>query len=363
MRYSIFVVLATMFLGFSSALGERIKDITDIQGVRSNPILGYGLVVGLDGTGDDAPVSQRAMASILRNFGLVLNPEDLSSKSIASVMVTTQLPAFGRKGSTIDVTVSAIGDATSLQGGMLLMTPLKGADKQVYAVAQGSITVGGFLASGQDASVTKNHTAVGRIPGGATIEREEIADWFENGRITLNLRNPDFATAGRIAKAINSVFPNSSYAEDAGAIHVTIPKKLRKADLTGFVDKINSQIVQVDMPAIVVINERTGTIVVGQNVGISMVAISHGNLTIVTQEKDYVVQPLPFSETGTTEKVHRTELEAIEEQAALHVVPRQVSVSELARALNAMGLTPRDLIAIFEALRKAGALQAQLKIM
>ena len=365
MRYSIFVVLVlvAMFLGISSACGERIKDIADIQGVRGNPILGYGLVVGLSGTGDSSTASQQALSSILGNMGLVIDPRNLSSENIASVVVTAQLPPFGRKGSTIDVAVSAFGDASSLQGGTLLMTPLLGADKQPYAVASGSITVGGFLASGQEASVTKNHTTVGRIPGGATIEKEEIADWFENGLITFNLHNPDFATAGRVAKAINSVFPNSSSAEDAGTVSVMIPKKLRKADLTDFVTKINSLEVKVDMPALVVINERTGTIVVGQNVGVSMVAITHGSLTIVTEEKDFVSQPLPFSEKGKTDKMHRTELQAIEGPGSLHIVPRQVSVSELARAFNAMGLTPTDLIAIFQALRDAGALQARLKIM
>ncbi len=362
MRYSALVALVTMLLVFP-ARGERIKDIVDIQGVRGNPLWGYGLVVGLNGTGDDSEVSRRALVNVLRQSGLVLNPDDMSSKNIASVLVTAELPAFGRKGSKIDVTVSAIGDASSLMGGTLLITTLMGADREVYAVAQGSISIGGFSASGQAASVSKNHPTVGRIPAGATVEKEEIADWVENGRITLNLRNPDFATADRVAKAINAVFSRSSHAEDAGTIRVVIPKTLAKADLTGFLDKIGVLEVQVDMPALVVINERTGTIVVGQNVGISTVAISHGSLTIITKEKEYVSQPLPFSKTGTTEKVHRTEIKAIEEQGALHVVPRQVSVSELARALNAMGLTPRDLIAIFEALRQAGALQAQLKIM
>ena len=362
MRYSAIVALTTMLL-VSSAGGERIKDITDIQGVRSNPLWGYGLVVGLNGTGDDAPISRRALANILRHTGLVLAPGDLTSKNIASVLVTAELPPFGRKGNTIDVTVSATGESSSLQGGMLLMTPLMGADGQTYAVAQGSLSIGGFSASGQNATVTENHPTVGRIPGGATIEKEEIADWVENGRIRLNLRNPDFATAGRIAKAINSIFQRSACADDAGTIQVIIPKTLTKADLAGFVEKIGSLKVRVDMPALVVVNERTGTVVIGKNVGISTVAISHGNLTVVTEEKDYVTQPLPFSETGTTEKTHRTEIKAIQGQGKLHVVPRQVSVSELARALNAMGLTPRDLIAIFEALREAGALQAQLKIM
>ena len=342
---------------------ERIKDIVDIQGVRSNPLLGYGLVVGLNGTGDDSPASQRALASILRKSGLVLEPKDVASKNIASVIVTAELLPFARKGSRMTVTVSAIGNTTSLQGGTLLMTPLMGADKQVYAVAQGAILVSGFAATGQSASVAKNHPTVGLIPGGATVEAEELADFVENGYVTLNLRNPDFTTSEKISKVINSIFRNSSVAVDAGTIKVEVPKTLTRGELTGFIDKISALNVKVDQPALVVINERSGTIIVGENVGISTVAISHGSLTIVTQEKDFVSQPLPFSKTGTTEKMNRTDITAREEGGALHVVPRQVSVSELARALNAMGLTPRDLISIFEALRQAGALQAKLKIM
>ncbi len=363
MRRLVTGILLMLLLFALPTRAERIKDIVDIQGVRSNPLLGYGLVVGLNGTGDDSTASQRALANILRRSGLVLEPKDVSSKNIASVIVTAELLPFARKGSRMDVTVSSIGDTTSLQGGTLLMTPLMGADKQVYAVAQGPILVSGFAAEGQTSSVSKNHPTVGLIPAGATVEKEEIADFVENGCVTLNLRNPDFTTSEKIAKAINSIFGNSSNAVDAGTIKVEVPKTLTRGELTGFIDKICALKVKVDMPALVVINERSGTIIVGENVGISTVAISHGNLTIITQEKDFVSQPLPFSKTGTTGKMHRTEITAREEGGALHVVPRQVSVSELARALNAMGLTPRDLISIFEALRQAGALQAQLKIM
>ncbi len=343
--------------------GERIKDIVDIQGVRSNPVWGYGLVVGLNGTGDGAEPSKRALANILRKSGLKLTPDDISSENIASVLVTADLGPFARQGSTIDVTVSAIGDAESLQGGTLLITPLMGADGEVYAVAQGPLSVGGFSASGDSASVSKNHPTVGRIPGGAHVEREELAEFIQNGKIMLNLRNADFSTADTIAKSINASYKHAAHAVDAGTVRVTIPPKLTKADLASFIDKIGQLQVEVDNTALVVINERTGTIIVGQNVGISTVAISHGNLSVVTEEKDYVSQPQPFSDTGTTEKTNRTDITAVEEQASLHVVPRQVSVSELARALNAMGLTPRDLISIFEALRKAGALQAKLEIM
>ncbi len=364
-RVFLAAALTGIFIGISDTpvRGERIKDIVDIQGVRSNPIWGYGLVIGLNGTGDGSESSKRALANILRKSGLKLTPDDISSENIASVLVTAELGPFSRRGSTIDVTVSAIGDSESLQGGTLLITPLMGADGEVYAVAQGPLSVGGFSASGTSASVSKNHPTVGRIPGGATVEREELAEFVENGKIMLNLRNPDFSTADSIANAVNGVYSRSAYAVDAGTVRIYIPSGVTEAELAGFIDKVGQLRVDVDNTALVVINERTGTIIVGQNVGISTVAISHGNLSVVTEEKDYVSQPLPFSETGTTEKTHRTEVTAVEEQASLHVVPRQVSVSELARALNAMGLTPRDLISIFEALRKAGALQAKLKIM
>ena len=343
--------------------GERIKDIVRIKGVRSNPLRGFGLVVGLSGTGDDAPASRRALANLLRRTtGLVLTPNDLASNNIASVMVTAELPPFARTGSTIDVTVSTIGSATSLQGGTLLMTPLMGADDQVYAVAQGAVSIAGFRVAGQAATVSKNHTTVGRIPSGAKVEKEELARFVEKGAITLQLVNSDFTTAENITKAINKLYPKAARTEDAGCVRVEVPKKLSKSDIPGFIDKIGAQEVKVDSPAMVVINERTGTIVVGENVRISTVAIMHGSLSIITQEKDFISQPLPFSRTGTTERIQRTDITAKEEKRPLHVVPRQASVAELARALNAMGLTPRDMITIFQALRAKGALQAVIKI-
>ena len=344
------------------ARAERIKDVTDIQGIRGNPLQGYGLVVGLAGTGDTAAVTPRALANVLRRQGLSVTPADLAGQNVASVIVRAELPAFGRLGQRIDVEVSAIGDAQSLQGGTLLMTPLLGADGQVYAVGQGPIIMGGFSASGQASSVSKNHTTVGLIPGGANVEREETATFVRNGTVALNLRNPDFSTAEDIRAAINAVFPDAADTLDAGTVQVRLPAGLAPTHLGAFLDRIGLLEVKVDTPALVVLNERTGTIIVGENVGISTVAISHGNLSIVTQEKDFVSQPLPFSRTGTSERMHRTEITAIEEQGPLNVVTRKVSVQDLARALNAMGLTPRDLISIFQALKQAGALQADLKV-
>ncbi|MBM4017741.1 MAG: flagellar basal body P-ring protein FlgI [Planctomycetes bacterium] len=362
MRRLLILIAATAALA-APAAAERIKDVTDIKGVRGNPLQGYGLVAGLAGTGDGAAASQRMLANLLRRSGLALLPAEVASKNVAFVTVTAELPPFARAGALLDVTVSATGQATSLQGGTLLVTPLYGADGQVYAVAQGSLVIGGFAASGEKSSISQNHATVGRIPAGATIERDEISTMLdETGAVVLTLRNPDFATAEQVRAAVSAVFPGAAETIDAAAVRIRPPAGLARGDLAAFLDRIGSLDVKVDAPAIVVINERTGTIVVGQNVGISTVAISHGNLSIITQEKEFVSQPLPFSRAGTTEKTKQTEITAVEEKGTLHVVPRQVSVSELARALNAMGLTPRDLISIFEALRQAGALQAQLKV-
>ncbi len=360
------IVTIVMLLGLMvcSVSAERIKDIVEIQGIRSNPLVGHGIVLGLSGTGDDSLATRQALARYLRRMGLAMEPEDVATKSVASVTITATLPPFGRKGSRIDVTVSTEFDATSLQGGILLMTPLKGADGQVYAVAQGAVSIAGFSATGESSSIVKNHTTTGRIPNGATIEREELAEFVVRGAIILQLRNPDFATANRIAEAINGHFTRSATALDAGTVRVQIPRNLPRSELVGFIEKARSFEVKVDTPALVVINERTGTIVVGENVSISTVAIMHGSLEIITQEKDYISQPMPFSRggRGTTERVHRTEIEVTEETSPMYFKPKKVSVSELAKALNAMGLTPRDLISIFQALRQQGALQAELKI-
>ncbi|MHC4570534.1 MAG: flagellar basal body P-ring protein FlgI [Planctomycetota bacterium] len=348
--------------------GERIKDIVDIQGIRSNPLTGIGLVIGLAGSGDSTLPSRQVLTSIFRNSGIVLSPEDLTSDNVAIVMVTGQLGPFARKGSRIDVDVSAIGDAKSLQGGMLLPTPLKGLDDQVYAVAQGGVSIGGWTASGDTASITKNHQTVGRIPDGGIVEKEEIArfvDYIGGHRlITLNLRNSDFSTAERISKVINQTYPKSAAVVDAGTIKVTVPTEVSESDIAGFINDVTSPEVKVDTPAVVVINERTGTIVVGEKVGISTVAISQGSLVVKIQEKEIVSQPIaPFSDAGTTEVIPETLIGVIEKEGYLIPVSRAVTVSDLAKTLNAIGATPTDLIAIFNALKKAGALQAKLVIM
>jgi flagellar P-ring protein precursor FlgI len=347
---------------------ERIKDIVDIQGLRSNPLTGIGLVIGLAGTGDSGVLSRQMLTNMLRESGLVLTPSDLTGGNIAVVWVTAELGPFAREGSRIDVDVSAIGDAKSLQGGKLLPTPLKGLDGQVYAIADGGVSIGGWTAAGDKASITKNHQTVGRIPDGAVVEKEEIAKFYEYiggyRLITLNLRNSDFSTAEQISKAINRDYANSAVVVDAGTVTVRVASEISEEDIAGFIVDITKHEVKVDVPAMVVINERTGTIVVGENVGISAVAISQGSLVIKIKEMPIVSQPTaPFSDAGQTKVVQET-LIGIEENEG-HLIPmsRSVTVSELAKSLNGIGATPTDLIAIFNALKKAGALQAKLVIM
>jgi len=347
---------------------ERIKDIVDIQGIRSNPLRGTGLVIGLAGTGDNTLLSRQMLTNILRDSGLVLAPDDLKGSNIAVVMVTAQLGPFAREGSRIDVDISAVGDAKSLQGGMLLPSPLYGLDGQAYAVAQGGVSIGGWAASGDKASITKNHQTVGRIPDGAIVEKAEIATFVEyiggHRLITLNLRNSDFSTAERISSAVNQTYPNSAAVVDAGTIKVKVPTEITQTGIAGFIDDITRPEVKVDVPAVVVINERTGTIVVGENVGISAVAISQGSLVVKIRETAKVSQPIaPFSDAGTTEVIPETIVGVEEKDAYLIPVSRSVTVSDLAKTLNAIGATPRDLIAIFNALKEAGALQARLVIM
>ncbi|MHC4629653.1 MAG: flagellar basal body P-ring protein FlgI [Planctomycetota bacterium] len=347
---------------------ERIKDIVDIQGIRSNPLRGVGLVIGLAGNGDTTLLSRQMLTNILRDSGLVLSPSDLTGGNIAVVMVTAELGPFAREGSQIDVDVSAVGDAKSLQGGMLLPTPLKGLDGQVYAVAQGGVSIGGWTVAGDNASITKNHQTVGRIPGGGIVEKEEIATFVEyiagHRIITLNLRNNDFSTTERISKAINQDYPDSAVVVDAGTVKVKIPSEISRTGIVDFIVDITKPEVKVDVPAVVVINERTGTIVVGENVGISAVAISQGSLVIKIKEMPIVSQPTaPFSDAGDTKVVQQTIIGVEEKDAYLIPVSRAVTVSELAKVLNAIGATPRDMIAIFNTLKKAGALQAKLVIM
>lgn len=368
-------VLAALIISVLTGccFSQRIKDIVDIQGVRGNPLTGIGLVVGLSGTGDSTLPSQQILSKIFRDSGVVLSPQELDGGNIAVVMVTCMLGPFDHEGKQIDVDVSSIGDAKSLKGGILLPTPLKGLDGpgldgQVYAVAQGPLSISGWTASGDKGSISKNHQTVGRIPGGAIVETEELASFVEHlsGQryVTLNLRNEDFSTAEEIKEKINDKFPESTFVIDPGTVQIRIPSEISDRNIAAFIDTATSYEVEVDSPAVVVINERTGTIVVGENVGISEVAISQGSLVVKVSETATVSQPTAsFSDAGQTQVVPETRIGIDEQKGHLISVPRVVTVSELANALNAIGASPTDLIAIFNALKKAGALQAKLEIM
>jgi flagellar P-ring protein precursor FlgI len=358
------ILIALVFLTPYAAYAVRIKDIASIQGVRRNQLLGYGLVVGLDGTGDDdkTEFTIQSVASMLEKMGIVVNPEDVDIDNVAGVMVTANLPAFAKVGTRIDVVVSSIGNAESLQGGTLLMTPLKAPDGEVYAVAQGPISIGGFAFAGAaGGGVQKNHPTVGQIPGGAIIEKEVKFDLSKKTSLEISLRQPDFTTCLRMAKAIQESI-GSGMAEplDAGTVSVKIPESYNN-NMVAFISNIEKLEIMPDITAKVVVNERTGTVVIGDNVRISTVAVSHGNLSIVIKEQPAVSQPLPFS-AGETVVVPQTEVQIQEQISKLILVPEGASIGDVIRGLNAIGVTPRDLIAILQAIRAAGALQAELEI-
>lgn len=372
MKSRLILLLIILLSAVKIAQCQRIKDIADIQGIRGNPLTGIGLVVGLAGTGDASLPSQQMLSNILKNSGQVLSPTDFTGGNVALVVVTAELGPFARIGSEITATVSSMGDAKSLQGGRLLPTLLKGLDGetlldgQVYAIAQGGVSIAGWTAAGDKASITKNHQAAGEAI--AIVEKEEIATFIEyvadQRFITLNLRNVDFSTAEQISRTINQIYPNSAAAIDAGTIRVRIPDEISQRNIAGFIDNITKPEVNVDTPAVVVVNERTGTIVVGENVCISSVAISQGSLTVKIRERDEVSQPTtPFTENATTEVTQATDISVSEKEGYLIPIPMTVTVAELANTLNAIGATPTDLIAIFHALKRSGALQAKLEIM
>lgn len=362
---SIGLFLVGSILLIQQAHAVRIKDIADIKGVRQNQLVGYGLVVGLDGTGDsdDATFTIQSLSSLLEKMGVTVQPDELEVENVAAVMVTADLPPFARVGSRIDVLVSSIGDADNLQGGTLLFTPLKAANGQVYAVAQGPVSTGGFAASGGSGDrVQKNFPTVGRVVGGASVEKEISSNFNLKHTLTLALRQPDFTTASRVAAAINRAFYDQlARTQDAGTIWVKIPETYL-GDTVQFVTLIESLGVTPDSVSKVVINERTGTVIMGENVRIATIAIAHGNLSIQINETQEVTQPLPFSE-GVTTVTPESEVLIKEGSNPLFLVKSGVSIGEVVKALNALGVSPRDLIAIFQALKAAGALQAELEIM
>ncbi len=357
-------VLVILLCLSADAHAVRIKEIISIQGVRQNQLVGYGLVVGLNGTGDGdkAKFTIQSLVSMLEKMGMTVNPIDIKVKNIAAVMITADMPPFSRSGTRMDVSVSSIGDAKDLQGGTLLFTPLKAADGQTYAIAQGAISTGGFSAKGAGASAQKNFPTVGRVVGGALIEKEVPTSFRNKESLMLTLNHPDFTTATRVAESINVAFSSSiARTSDSASIEVRVPPKYVD-NVVGFVTVIEALGVTPDVESKVVVNERTGTVVIGENVRISKVAIAHGNLSIQIKESADVSQPLPFSQ-GQTVATPNTNLVVKEDKAPIFLMEAGASIGEIVRALNALGVTPRDLISIFQALQAAGALQAKLEIM
>ena len=345
----------------------RIRDLTEVEGVWTNQLVGLGLVTGLNGTGGKSPITRQLALNFIQRYGLRVDPEirarlrtDTSDKTnnLSVVTVTADLPAFARNGQTIDILVSTFDDAKNLAGGQLIMTPLKGVDGEVYAVASGAISTGGFAFSGDAAGAQKNHPTTGRIPNGATIERETCTPIGQNGVVRMLLRQSDFETARRIVIAINTEYPAAARAIDSTTIELNVPTPLAD-DVSGFIGCVGNLKVIPDRPARVVINERTGTVIIGENVRLARVLITHANLSITTAETPEVSQPAPFSQ-GQTTVVPRTQLDVVEEKSFVNEINRQATVGDLASALNALGVTPRDLSSIFQQLKESGALHAEL---
>ncbi|MDD3182260.1 MAG: flagellar basal body P-ring protein FlgI [Alphaproteobacteria bacterium] len=345
---------------------SRLKDVVDFEGVRDNMLIGYGLVVGLNGTGDsltNSPFTETSLVGMLERLGVNTRGTSMKTKNVAAVMVTATLPPFASQGSRVDVVVSTLGDAKNLTGGTLLVTPLLGADGEVYAVAQGMMAVGGFSAQGQGASVTKGVPTSGRIANGAIVEREIPFRLADLGSIRLSLRNPDFTTANRVAASINQHLKgNVAVALDAATVRVLVPDA-RRHDIVGLMTDIEQVQVSPDQVARVVIDEQSGVIVMGENVRINTVAIAQGNLTIRITETPQVSQPAPLSQGGTTTTVPRTAIEVDQgEGKKLGVFNPGVSLQEMVQSLNALGIGPRDMITILQSIKAAGALQADLEI-
>lgn len=348
------------------ATSVRLKDIVQFEGIRKNPLVGYGLVVGLQGTGDtlgNSPFTQQSMEAMLERLGVNTRNQNINSQNVAAVIVTAELPPFARQGGRIDVVVNSLGDAESLLGGTLLVTPLMGADGEVYSVAQGPIVVGGFTAQGNAATVTKNVPTVGRISGGGIVERETGFELAQMRTMNLTLRNPDITTARRIALAINrEMGAGFSRALDPSTIHIRFPNT-REFNIVETLAKIEQIRVDTDQVARIVIDEKSGIIVMGQNVRVDEIAISQGNLTIRVTETPQVSQPNAFGQAGETQTVDRSAISIDEEEHKLAVLKPGVNLHELVDGLNALGIGPRDMISILQTIKAAGALQAEIEVM
>jgi flagellar P-ring protein precursor FlgI len=360
------LVLASILPPVTAQATARLKDIVEFEGIRDNMLVGYGLVVGLNGTGDslrNAPFTKQSLEGMLERLGVNTRGGSSQTKNVAAVMVTANLPPFARHGSRIDLTVSTLADAKSLQGGTLLVTPLYGADGEVYAVGQGPIAVGGFTASGDAGSVTKNVPTGGRIPAGAIVEREVPFELANLATLRLRLRNPDLTTARRVAVAINGHLGLATARPlDPGTVNLDVPVNFR-GNLVGLMTEIEQLSVEPDLPARVVIDEKSGIIVMGKDVRVDTVAIAQGNLTIRVTETAQVSQPQPFSQTGQTVTVPRTDIKVDDGKGnKLVVLQRGVSLQQLVDGLNSLGVSPRDLISILQAIKAAGALQAEIQI-
>jgi flagellar P-ring protein precursor FlgI len=373
---SLAICLTTAAAAVASAAGDntpvttgstvRVKDIASLQGVQPTPLIGYGLVVGLNKTGDRRQTifSAQTLANMLERFGVLVPGDQVKIENIAAVLVTTELPAFVRKGGRLDVTVSSVGDARSLQGGTLMATALRGPDGSVYALAQGPLTLGGFGAGrGGGTSVQVNHLTAGRVPNGALVETAPAMELPSQESVMLALHEPDFTSANRLADAINAdLGPGSAAAVDPGTVTVKVPNMYR-ASLPSLMARLEPLPVTVDAPARVVINERTGTVVIGQNVRLSAAAVAHGNLSVKISTKYNVSQPAPFSQGGQTTVVPDTKLDVTEGDNKLIALQEGTTLDAVVSALNALGASPRDIIAIVQALKAAGALSAEIVIL
>lgn len=358
------VILFTLLLAVASN-AVQVRDLVMVSGARDNQLVGYGLVAGLAGDGDKDPVyTKQTVANLLQRYGINVPPTTLSAKNVAVVMVTADIPAFVKPGARLDIQVASMGDAKSLQGGILLQTPLLGADNKVYAVAQGPLSIGGFVAGGGGgggASVTKNHPTAAQIVNGAIVEKEIPTSIVHDDTVELLLREPSFTTASRMAAVINDHFTNSAHAVDSTSVRVRMPQDA-SAFPVDFIARLENLEVMPDSPARIIINERTGTIVATSTIRIQSCAVSQGNIIINVASTLNVSQPSPFSNSGQTVVTPSTTTDVTEPKAALIALPELPTVEKVASALNALGATPRDMMAIFEAMKQAGALQAELII-
>lgn len=357
--------LNTLAVAPWGAASVRLKDLVRIQGVERRELVGYGVVVGLNGSGDkDTDMAKRTISNLMKNFNIFISEDDITSKNVAMVMVTASVDPFHRKGDRVDVQVASMGDASSLYGGVLLMTPLLDGEGQVYATAQGALVIGGYsIGSGGPGgqTETKNFPTVGRVLGGATVQFDDSVDYIERGQLDLVLQHADFTTAQRIAEVINANYPAGAVARDAGSVEVRIPADMLDVGLVSqFISSIEVLRVTPDVCARIVVNERTGTVVMGGDVRISTAIVAHGNLTVRVGSSLDVSQPQPFSRGGQTVVTEEVDLEVEEDDSTIMLMPQTTSVQELAEVLNQLGASPRDLVCILEALHKLGALQMEI---